>query len=862
MRANTQLSILTLILITISVAQVPRTMNYQGKLTDSSGVAITGAHAIEFRLFDSETGGTALWSETHASVAVSHGLFDAILGSTTPIDLPFDEQYWVELVVDGETMAPRQPLTSVPYANRSTFADTAVYVEGIGSGGGTSLDWLFTPEAVRPVTLDNLTTAWPVPAGSVFVMLNAHSPGNNYIAIDGKTVIDGYMNWRNSASGRFLGHFEQPIFADEGELITAEDNAVVINGYLREKENIRPVTLTNLTTPWAVPTDSIFVITAIHHASTYDFMIDGKVMGKGYMNWRNDMQQEISSLSCPFYVMEGQEISNTNNSAVVNGYLRPKSSLGGGAGGADNDWEVTAGDDIVTGHGGDYPAGNVGIGTTTPDATALLELSSSSKGFLPPRMTEAQRDAISTPANALIIFNTTNECLQIYNHSEWNNIWCYSCAPDITMHPSNLSLCEGLDADFYVSAEGADLTYQWQENDGTGFLNLADVGVYSNVTTDHMTISPVSITMDTYQYRCIVGGSCSPADTSAIATLTVYEESTAPTSIETNDTLICDGDSALLKVNGGSLGTGAEWVWYSGSCGGTYVDTGDSILVIPAVTTTYYVRAEGTCNNTSCASITVEVTSFMPIGVQYYTTPDTFIFTVPDGITSISVAAVGGGGGGCGHLGGMGGDPDAVPGEDGGNSSFSSYITAYGGAGGSYQYDPAALGGGYSGPNGFNGGDGGTLYGGGGGGAATFTADGGNGQDGTPGTATYGGDGGDSGGAGRDADEDYGCGGCGGGIYLTGTPNTGEDGQYGVGGDYGGGGGGSSVNAGGGGGGGGAGLAWQNYIAVAPGDTFTVIVGEGGTHGASYAADGQHGAVRIIWEYPCSPEANYPDNAE
>jgi hypothetical protein len=48
----------------------------------------------------------------------------------------------------------------------------------------------------------------------------------------------------------------------------------------------------------------------------------------------------------------------------------------------------------------------VGIGTTTPSASAALEIESTTKGFLPPRMTAEQRDAIATPAQGLIIFCT------------------------------------------------------------------------------------------------------------------------------------------------------------------------------------------------------------------------------------------------------------------------------------------------------------------------------------------------------------------------------------------------------------------------------------------------------------------------
>lgn len=41
----------------------------------------------------------------------------------------------------------------------------------------------------------------------------------------------------------------------------------------------------------------------------------------------------------------------------------------------------------------------------------MLTLESDKQGFLPPRMTDAERDAITSPADGLIIFNTTENCL-------------------------------------------------------------------------------------------------------------------------------------------------------------------------------------------------------------------------------------------------------------------------------------------------------------------------------------------------------------------------------------------------------------------------------------------------------------------
>ena len=61
----------------------------------------------------------------------------------------------------------------------------------------------------------------------------------------------------------------------------------------------------------------------------------------------------------------------------------------------------------------------VGIGTTNPDASAALDIESTDKGILPPRMTTAQRDAIANPALGLSIYNIDMNCLQWYDANGW-----------------------------------------------------------------------------------------------------------------------------------------------------------------------------------------------------------------------------------------------------------------------------------------------------------------------------------------------------------------------------------------------------------------------------------------------------------
>jgi hypothetical protein len=61
----------------------------------------------------------------------------------------------------------------------------------------------------------------------------------------------------------------------------------------------------------------------------------------------------------------------------------------------------------------------VGIGTTAPNASAKLQVDSTTKGFLPPRGTNTQMNAIASPATGLVFYDTTNNKLCVYNATSW-----------------------------------------------------------------------------------------------------------------------------------------------------------------------------------------------------------------------------------------------------------------------------------------------------------------------------------------------------------------------------------------------------------------------------------------------------------
>ena len=75
-------------------------------------------------------------------------------------------------------------------------------------------------------------------------------------------------------------------------------------------------------------------------------------------------------------------------------------------------------------------AQSVGVGTQTPDPSAALDVKSTNQGFLPPRMTTAQRNAISNKAAGLVIYNTVANCIEMFNGSNWIN-FCTSLPSSI-----------------------------------------------------------------------------------------------------------------------------------------------------------------------------------------------------------------------------------------------------------------------------------------------------------------------------------------------------------------------------------------------------------------------------------------------
>ena len=194
------------LLVVAAFGDVPRVLTIQGKLTDSLGQTVPdGVQSVTFRLYDVETGGTALWQEVQ-NVQTNGGLFNANLGAVTPITLSFDKQYWLGMQPPncGE-LCPRTRLTTAPYAVvAGTVVDGAITTGKIADGAVndakvSSVDWS---------KLLNKPTSMP-PSGAAGGDLSGDYPN--------PSIRDGAITSSKMAPGGAWRHSGATVYAGIGQ---------------------------------------------------------------------------------------------------------------------------------------------------------------------------------------------------------------------------------------------------------------------------------------------------------------------------------------------------------------------------------------------------------------------------------------------------------------------------------------------------------------------------------------------------------------------------------------------------------------------------------------------------------------------
>ncbi|WKN45481.1 fibronectin type III domain-containing protein [Tunicatimonas pelagia] len=254
------------------------------------------------------------------------------------------------------------------------------------------------------------------------------------------------------------------------------------------------------------------------------------------------------------------------------------------------------------------PSGGDGTYTITWDNAALLDDDESTTPIATPTATTTFQVTVEDGAGQTI----TRSVLVTVNP-----------LPTVNTDPADQAVCEGQNATFTVAATGTGLTYQWQEDTGGGFADLA------GETGSSLNVFGVTLAQSGNQYQVVVTSDEGCDITSASATLTVPnpQVTTQPT-----DQTVCTGQDATFNVV--ASGSGLTFQWQEDN-GGGFADlvgeTNPSLIVNGATLTqsgnqyqvvvtdangcsTTSSAAELTVTNAPDATFTYDNTDYCPTG--------------------------------------------------------------------------------------------------------------------------------------------------------------------------------------------------------------------------------------------------------
>ena len=113
-------------------SQAPNEIRYNGKLKEY-GEVTNGTKTMKFKIYDQLTGGTAKWESNETQIQVTNGIFSYTFSpDETSVDWS-KKDFYLEIVIEGKVLSPREKLTSVPYSLHSTSATHSINADNITS---------------------------------------------------------------------------------------------------------------------------------------------------------------------------------------------------------------------------------------------------------------------------------------------------------------------------------------------------------------------------------------------------------------------------------------------------------------------------------------------------------------------------------------------------------------------------------------------------------------------------------------------------------------------------------------------------------------------------------------------------------
>ena len=262
-------------------------------------------------------------------------------------------------------------------------------------------------------------------------------------------------------------------------------------------------------------------------------------------------------------------------------------------------WAQVCGSSVSTTTGAVTTIANAGIGTTSPNTSAMLDITSTTAGLAIPRLTSAQRNAILSPAQGLMLFNTTTQAIEVYDGTaNWLQFVSEIIpAPAGAISGSSTVCTNESGVTYSVGAITGATGYVWTYT-GTGF------SIASGANTNSITVNFSSATAGTLT---VYGTSaCGSGTISAAYPIGVFTAVPSGVTASAAANPICIGSTLSLT---GEATNASTWSWTGPNSYASSSQSPSISSITSAGGGTYYTltasNACGSAATVNTASVTV-----------------------------------------------------------------------------------------------------------------------------------------------------------------------------------------------------------------------------------------------------------------
>lgn len=436
-----------------------RMLNVQGAVYTSSGTPADGEYTLTLGLFAAETGGDALYSQVVGPLTVENGLFDVELGPVPVGVVEGANILYLETAVDGDAL-PRRPVRPVAYALDARQAGMALAAQDLDCSGCVKASHVGFPWAMG-------TT----PGGAA---VDVECVG----CIAATDVANGAIATTHIQNGAVTTDKAGFNYAGSNSKGGAATN-LACSGCVGSSDLAASIAVGQITVDGAVyacaagaPGCSVFVDQSSISVSGGALSLQASsgllvrsIDGSAWAPAKFGGGTSYGALDVVGGLSASGNITSTGGQllAVFGNQGAPGHSF---AGDTDTGIFRSASNQLSLAAGGATPmtvtASGVRIGgpAAAPNPSATLDVAGTAGGFLPPRLTATQRNAIQNPAAGLQIMNTTTGCLQIwFANAGWRDLACQCTSSPSAAFTGPSTVGVGSPASFSASASG--LTYAW-----------------------------------------------------------------------------------------------------------------------------------------------------------------------------------------------------------------------------------------------------------------------------------------------------------------------------------------------------------------------------------------------------------------